>query len=58
MDKAMTFTASLEFLAILDRAHWKLEMTKAELIRAAVLEYIERHLSKEVKEEIMKKGGK
>ncbi len=58
MDKAMTFTTSEEFIEIVEKAHWKLEKTKSELIRDAVMEYLERHLSKEVREEILKKGGK
>ncbi len=58
MDKAMTFTTSKEFIEIVDQAHWKLEKTKSELIRDAVMEYLERHLPKEVREEIVKKGGK
>ncbi len=58
MDKAMTFTTSKEFIDIVEKAHWKLEKTKSELIRDAVIEYLERHLSKEVREEILKKGGK
>ena len=58
MDKAMTFTTNKEFIDVVEKAHWKLEKTKSELIRDAVMEYLERYLSKEVKEEILKKGGK
>lgn len=58
MDKAITFTASREFIDIVEKAHWKLEKTKSELMRDAVIEYLERHLPKEVREEILKKGGK
>jgi metal-responsive CopG/Arc/MetJ family transcriptional regulator len=58
MDKAMTFTTSKEFIDIVEKAHWKLEKSKSELIRDAVIEYLEKHLPKEVREEIMKKGGK
>ncbi len=57
MDKAVTFLASQHFIDILTKAHWKLEKNKSELIRDAVMEYIERHLSKGVREEILKKGG-
>ncbi len=56
MDKAMTFTTSQEFIDLVEKAHWKLEKTKSELIRDAVYEYLEKHLQKEVKEEILKKG--
>ena len=56
MDKAMTFTTNKEFINILNKAHWKLEKTKSELIRDAVMDYLERHLPKEVMEEILKKG--
>ncbi len=52
----MTFTTSKEFIDIVEKAHWKVEKTKSELIRDAVMEYLERHLSKEVREEILKKG--
>ncbi len=58
MWKAVTFMAPQEFIDVLKKAHWKLEKNKSELIRDAVMEYLEKHLSKEVKEEIMKKGGK
>lgn len=58
MDKAITFLASQEFIDVLKKAHWKLEKNKSELIRDAVMEYIERHLPKDAKEEILKKGGK
>lgn len=58
MDKAMSFTASQEFMDILSEARWHLKKTKAELIRDSVMEYIERHLPKEVKENLLKKGGK
>lgn len=58
MDKAISFTASQEFLDMLRKAHWKLEKNQSELIRDAIVEYLERHLPKEVKEEILKKGGK
>jgi hypothetical protein len=57
MDKAMTFTTSKEFIVIVEKAHWKLEKTKSELIRDAVMKYLERHLPKDVREEILKKGG-
>ncbi len=56
MDKAMTFTTSKEFIDLVEKAHWKLEQTKSELIRDAVYEYLEKHLPKEVRGEILKKG--
>ncbi len=58
IDKAMSFTTSKEFIDIIEKAHWKLEKSKSELIRDAIIEYLEKHLPKEVREEIMKKGGK
>lgn len=58
MDKAVTFMASQEFISILTKAHWKLEKNKSELIRDAVMEHLEKHLPKEVKGKILKKGEK
>ena len=54
LDKKFTFTASEEFLNILSESRWYLKKTQAELIRDAVMEYLEKHLPKDIKTKIFK----
>ena len=58
MDKKFTFTASKDFLDVLSEARWHLKMSQSELIREAVMDYLERNLPKDVKGKILKMGGK
>jgi len=58
LDKKFTFTASEEFLNILSESRWYLKKTQAEVIRDAVLEYLDRHLPKDIKNKILKGGKK
>ncbi|HLE26180.1 MAG TPA: hypothetical protein VI935_11125 [Thermodesulfobacteriota bacterium] len=58
MEKAIYVKASNEFVEMLKQSQWHLKMRPAQIVREAVLEYLERHLPKEVKEEMLKKGGR
>ena len=56
MEKAIYVKAPKEFVDMLNQSQWHLKMRPAQIVREAVCEYLERHLPKEVKEEILKKG--
>jgi hypothetical protein len=56
MDKKFTITTNQEFIDAVSKARWVLKMNQSELIRNAVYEYLDKHLPKEVKEEILRKG--
>ena len=58
MEKAIYVKAPKEFVEMLNQSQWHLKMRPAQIVREAVLEYLERHLPKEVKEEMLKKGGR
>jgi len=58
MEKAIYVKASNEFVEMLNQSQWHLKMRPAQIVREAVIEYLERHLPKEVKEEMLKKGGR
>ena len=58
MEKAIYVKASNEFVEMLKQSQWHLKMRPAQIVREAVIEYLERHLPKEVKEEMLKKGGR
>jgi len=56
MEKAIYVKAPKEFVEMLNQSQWHLKMRPAQIVREAVIEYLEKHLPKEVKEEILKKG--
>ena len=56
MEKAIYVKASNEFVEMLKQSQWHLQKRPAQIVREAVIEYLEKHLPKEVKEEILKKG--
>ena len=58
MEKAIYVKATKDFVEMLNQSQWHLKMRPAQIVREAVLEYLERHLPKEVKEEMLKKGGR
>ena len=58
MEKAIYVKAPKEFVDMLNQSQWHLKMRPAQIVREAVVEYLERHLPKEVKEEILSKGRK
>jgi len=56
MEKAIYVKAPREFVEMLSQSQWYLKMRPAQIVRQAVMEYLERHLPKEAKERIFKKG--
>jgi hypothetical protein len=58
MEKAIYVKAPKEFVEMLNQSQWHLKMRPARIVREAVVEYLERHLPKEVRDEILKKGSK
>ncbi len=58
MEKAIYVKAPDELMEMLNHSQWHLKKRPAQIVREAVIEYLERHLPKEAKEEILKKGGK
>ncbi|MGE5445675.1 MAG: hypothetical protein ACM3SR_13960 [Ignavibacteriales bacterium] len=58
MEKAIYVKAPAEFMEMLHQSQWYLKMRPAQIVREAIIEYLEKHLPKEIKEEILKKGGK
>jgi hypothetical protein len=56
MEKAIYVKAPKEFVEMLNQSQWYLQKRPAQIVREAVIEYLERHLPKEVREEILKKG--
>ena len=56
MEKAIYVKAPKEFLEMLNQSQWYLRKRPAQIVREAIVEYPDRHLPKEVKEEILKKG--
>jgi GTPase Era involved in 16S rRNA processing len=58
MEKAIYVKAPQELVEMLNESQWHLKMRPAQIVREALLEYLEKHLPKEVKAEILKKGRK
>jgi hypothetical protein len=56
MERAIYVKAPADFVEILHQSQWYLKMRPAQIVREAIIEYLEKHLPKEVREEIMKKG--
>jgi hypothetical protein len=56
MEKAIYVKAPAEFVEMLHQSQWYLKMRPAHIVREAIVEYLEKHLPKEVREEILKKG--
>jgi hypothetical protein len=42
---------------MLNESQWHLKMRPAQIVREALIEYLEKHLPKDVKDQILKKGG-
>lgn len=55
MEKAIYVKAPTEFVEMLNEAQWYLKMRPSQIVRKSVIEYLERHLPKEVREKIIKK---
>lgn len=58
MEKAIYVKAPQELLQMLNESQWHLKMRPAQIVREALLEYLEKHLPKDIKDKILKKGGK
>ncbi len=58
MEKAIYVKAPQELVDMLNESQWHLKMRPAQIVREALFEYLEKHLPKDVKEQILKKGGK
>ncbi len=58
MEKAIYVKAPNELIEMLNESQWHLKMRPAQIVREALLEYLEKHLPREIKDEILKKVGK
>ncbi len=56
MEKAIYVKAPQELIAMLNESQWHLKMRPAQIVREALVEYLEKHLPKDVKDKILKKG--
>ena len=56
MEKAIYVKAPKEFVEMLNQSQWYLQKRPAQIVREAIIEYLEKHLPKEVKEEVLRKG--
>ena len=54
LDKAIYVKASQEFVDMLNESQWHLRMKPAKIVREAVLEYLKRHLPKDIKAKLLK----
>lgn len=54
MEKAIYVKAPKEFVDMLNQSQWHLKMRPAQIVRKAVIEYLEKHLPKEVRDKIFK----
>ena len=58
MEKAIYVKAPQKLLEMLIESQWHLKMRPAQIVREALIEYLEKHLPRDVKEQILKKRGK
>jgi hypothetical protein len=56
MEKAIYVKAPAEFVEMLNEAQWYLKMRPSQIVRKSVIEYLEKHLPKEVRGKIIKKS--
>ena len=54
LNKAIYVKASQEFVDMLNESQWHLRMKPAQIVREAVLEYLKRHLPKDIKAKLLK----
>lgn len=57
LEKAIYVKASKEFVDMLNESQWHLQMRPAQIVREAVIEYLKRHLPKDVKQKVLKIGN-
>jgi hypothetical protein len=58
LEKAIYVKASQEFVDMLNESQWHLQMRPAQIVREAVMEYLKKHLPKDVKDKYFKSPGK
>ncbi|MGE5443134.1 MAG: hypothetical protein ACM3SR_00845 [Ignavibacteriales bacterium] len=58
MEKAIYVKAPQELVEMLNESQWHLKKRPAQIVREALLEYLEKHLPKDIRDKILKKGGK
>jgi len=58
MEKAIYVKAPQELIEMLNESQWHLKMRPAHIVREALIEYLEKHLRKDVKDKILRKGSK
>ena len=54
LNKAIYVKASQEFVDMLNESQWHLRMKPAQIVRESVLEYLKRHLPKDIKAKLLK----
>ncbi len=54
MEKAIYVKASQEFVDMLNKSQWHLQMRPAQIVREAVVEYLQKHLPREARSKIIK----
>ena len=57
LEKAIYVKATQDFVDMLNESQWHLQMRPAQIVRESVIEYLKRHLPKEVKGKILKMGN-
>lgn len=58
MEKAIYVKAPKEFVEMLNQSQWHLKMRPAQIVREAVIEYLEKHLPREARDKIFKEVRK
>lgn len=54
MDKAIYVKATEEFVEMLNQSQWYLKMKPSQIVRDAIVEYLQNHLPKEGKKILIK----
>ena len=54
LSKAIYVKASEEFVEMLNQSQWHLQMRPAQIVREAVIEYLKKHLPRDVNGKILK----
>ncbi len=54
LSKAIYVKASEEFVEMLNQSQWHLQMRPAQIVREAVIEYLKKHLPRDVRGKILK----
>lgn len=54
LSKAIYVKASEEFVEMLNQSQWHLQMRPAQIVREAVIEYLKKHLPRDIRGKILK----